>query len=109
MSVAYFIVTAWLLTLFFCFVITGFFSFHMYLLTNQFTTIEFCEKRDNNAKLKISPYDRGCCTNFSSILGNNFFLWCCLFNRNLKGDGFKFKLRDELRQKKKDKNKDEAE
>lgn len=42
---AYFIVTAWLLTLFFCFVITAFFCFHLYLLTNQYSTIEFCEKR----------------------------------------------------------------
>ena len=103
MTIAYFVVTAWLLTLFFCLVITAFFCFHLHLLTNQFTTIEFCEKRSDNAKLKISPYDRGCFNNFMSVLGNNLILWCCLFNRNLKGDGFKYKLRDELR---KSKNKD---
>ena len=31
---AYFVVTSWLLTLFFCFIITGFYSFHIYLLSN---------------------------------------------------------------------------
>ena len=31
---AYFIVTAWLLTLFFCVLITGFLSFHIWLMSN---------------------------------------------------------------------------
>jgi hypothetical protein len=97
-SLAYFITTAWLLCLFFCILITCFFSFHLYLLSNQYTTIEFCEKRSNNDKLKQkSPYDRGCCNNFTSILGGNFFLWCCLFNRDLTGEGLRFKIRDDLR------------
>lgn len=97
---AYFIVTAWLLTLFFCVLITGFFGFHMYLMTNQYTTIEFCEKRsaDNkNSRFKNkSPYDRGCCKNFVTILNSNPLFWCCPCNRNLKGDGLQFEIRDDL-------------
>lgn len=50
MTIAYFIVTAWLLTLFFCVIITAFFSFHMYLLSKSYTTIEFCEKRRDKEK-----------------------------------------------------------
>ena len=48
--IAYCIVTAWLLTLFFCVLITGFFGFHMWLASNQYTTIEFCEKRSADKK-----------------------------------------------------------
>lgn len=33
-KLAYFIVTAWLLTCFFCFIITGFLLFHLWLLSN---------------------------------------------------------------------------
>ena len=44
-GVAYFVLTGWILTAAFCLAITGFFAFHMYLLSNQYTTIEWCEKR----------------------------------------------------------------
>lgn len=98
-KLAYFVTSAWLLCAFFCFVITGFFGFHLYLLTNQYTTIEFCEKRKADAQFKQSPYDRGCCKNFMAVLGNNILFWCCLCNRNLKGDGLRFEVRDELKPK----------
>lgn len=44
-GIAYFVILGWILTATFCLVITGFFCFHMYLLSNQYTTIEWCEKR----------------------------------------------------------------
>jgi|TARA_B110001450_G_C17203342_1_gene312347 hypothetical protein len=44
----FFIITAWLLTAFFCVVITGFFCFHLWLAWNQYTTIEFCEKKSKD-------------------------------------------------------------
>ena len=34
LGIAYFVVTAWILSLTFCFVITGFFCFHLYLVSN---------------------------------------------------------------------------
>jgi len=45
---AYFVVTAYVLATVFGFIITGFFSFHLWLIKNQYTTIEFCEKRGND-------------------------------------------------------------
>lgn len=99
-GVAYFILTGWILTAAFCLAITGFFCFHMYLLSNQYTTIEWCEKRSKTEQFKEgSPYDRGCYNNFTSVLGNNILLWCCLCNRNLKGEGFKYEIREDLWQK----------
>ena len=32
-GIAYFVVTAWILSLIFCFIITGFFCFHLYLVS----------------------------------------------------------------------------
>ena len=95
-KLAYFITTAWLLTAFFCFIITGFLCFHLYLLSNQYTTIEFCEKRSADSKYKTSPYNLGCCTNFSTVLNSNFLCWCFPCFRNLKGDGLVFEVRDDL-------------
>lgn len=61
---AFFIVTAYVLACFFGFIITFFFLFHMWLISQQYTTIEFCEKRGNNELFKIgSPYDLGCFKN----------------------------------------------
>ena len=55
---AYFIVTAYILALIFGFIITGFFCFHLWLLKNQYTTIEFCEKKGSDKNFKErSPYD----------------------------------------------------
>jgi len=34
-----------------------------------------------------------------AVLGNNILFWCCLCNRNLKGDGLRFEVRDELKPK----------
>lgn len=91
---AYFVVTAWILSVAFCLVITAFFSFHLWLLSNQFTTIEFCEdKRDKKEQAqgaKASPYNLGCCANFSTVLGKNFLCWCFPCDRNLDGKGIKF-------------------
>jgi hypothetical protein len=72
----------------------------MWLMSNYYTTIEFCEKRsadkkDSRFKDK-SPYNRGCCTNFITILNTNPLFWFCPCNRNLKGKGLNFEVRDDL-------------
>mgnify|MGYP001003417434 CR=1 FL=1 len=46
---AYFIVTAYVLACVFGFIITGFLCFHLWLIKNQYTTIEFCEKRTSDS------------------------------------------------------------
>lgn len=56
--VAFFIVTAYVLACVFGFLITGFYFFHLWLILNQYTTIEFCEKKGNDDLFKrSSPYD----------------------------------------------------
>lgn len=101
LGLAYFIVTSWILVLAFGILITGFFGLHMYLLFNQTTTIEFCEKSSKNPeKYKDgSPYDRGCWENFVSVLGPWIPCWCIVVGpRNLEGDGLRFNVRDNLRE-----------
>ena len=62
---AYFIVTAYVLASVFGFIITGFFCFHLWLIKNQYTTIEFCEKKGSDDQFKFkSPYDLGVYRNF---------------------------------------------
>ena len=96
---AYFIVTAYILALIFGFIITGFFCFHLWLLYNQYTTIEFCEKKgsDKNFKEK-SPYDLGGLQNYKNVLGDNFFLWFIPVRGNLTNGGLFFDVRPELLQ-----------
>jgi len=47
-KIAYFVITAYILALALGFLLTGFFSFHLWLLSNQYTTIEYCEKRSSD-------------------------------------------------------------
>lgn len=98
--VAFFIVTAYVLACIFGFIITFFFFFHMWLISKQYTTIEFCEKRGNSDLFKAaSPYDLGCFANMQKILGNNPLVWflpCC---RNLDGGGLFFEVQPEVRAK----------
>lgn len=56
--VAFYIVTAYVLACVFGILITGFYFFHLWLILNQYTTIEFCEKKGNDDLFKRrSPYD----------------------------------------------------
>ena len=82
---AYYIITTYILAATLGIIITGFFSFHMWLIVKQYTTIEFCEKRtENEQAFRVSPYNRGCLNNFKTVLGNNILLWlvpCCKIKR----------------------------
>mmetsp|Transcript_111806 Transcript_111806/g.154401 ORF Transcript_111806/g.154401 Transcript_111806/m.154401 type:complete len:104 (+) Transcript_111806:712-1023(+) len=44
-KVAYFIITSYILSCIMWVLVTGFGSFHLWLLNQQYTTIEFCEKK----------------------------------------------------------------
>ena len=99
LSLAYFIVTAWILVVSFGLLITVFFCLHLYLLYNNMTTIEFCEKSNKKPeKYKDgSPYDTGCWSNFTQVLGNWICCWFVVVGpRNLEGEGIQFKLREDL-------------
>ena len=80
-KVSYFIMTAYILACVLGFIISAFLTFHLYLISCSFTTIEFCEKRgeeDNTFHTK-QPYNLGFCRNLSTILGYNPFFWLIPF------------------------------
>jgi len=80
-KVSYFVMTAYILASVLCFIITAFFLFHIYLISVQYTTIEFCEKRseeDSNFHTK-QPYNRGWCLNLNTVFGYNPFFWLIPF------------------------------
>ena len=80
---AYFIMTSYILSCVLALIISAFFTFHLYLICNQYTTIEFCEKRseDDNTFHTRKPYNRGFCQNFRTILGYNPFFWFVPFRK----------------------------
>lgn len=76
-KVSYFVMTGYILAAVLAFIITAFMTFHFYLISCAFTTIEFCEKRgeeDSSFHTKM-PYNKGFCQNLSGILGHNPFFW----------------------------------
>ncbi len=79
--IAYYIITSYLLSVVLGIVITGFSCFHLWLISKQYTTIEYCEKRsDGDSNFKNSPYNLGFYRNMKSVFGNNPLVWfipCC--------------------------------
>jgi hypothetical protein len=74
--IAYYIITSYLLSVTLGLVITGFFTFHLWLIFKQYTTIEFCEKRsDGDSNFKTSPYNLGLFRNLQTVLGRNVLVW----------------------------------
>lgn len=57
--------------------VIGFCFFHIWLMYNNFTTIEYCEKKRKNAPgYKVSPFSTGSVyKNFQEALGQNPFCW----------------------------------
>ncbi len=77
---SYYLITTYLLAGTLGFVITGFFVFHLWLITKQYTTIEFCEKRlDPNSGFQTSPYNTGVLSNFRNVFGHNILFWLVPF------------------------------
>lgn len=93
-KVAYFVVTSYILACALFMLITAFFCFHMKLMLHQYTTIEYCEKKneDEGAFHSMQPYNRGFCKNFRTVLGHNPLLWFVPFYPNYEGDGLVFAL-----------------
>lgn len=49
--------------------VSGFFSFHIWLMAHNTTTIEYCEKSSKKSGFSSDLYDSGVLANFQSILG----------------------------------------
>jgi palmitoyltransferase ZDHHC6 len=67
--------------------------FHAYLVTTNYTTIEFLEKRGCNPPPDhINRYDIGLFRNLESVLGPNPLLWLFPVRWFNEGDGLAFEL-----------------
>lgn len=79
------------LNMFLGLIVVVFFCFHIWLLFNGMTTIEFCEKQViwSQKKGTASLWDRGCVNNFTDVFGSNPFLWFLPLD-NRSGDGIHF-------------------
>lgn len=75
-SLSLFIVTCYSLTVLLSIGIFTFLAFHFWLITKNFTTIEYCEKkRARIEKFSNSPYSSTTLNNFKEALGDNPWLW----------------------------------
>ncbi|CRG93051.1 palmitoyltransferase, putative [Plasmodium gallinaceum] len=71
-------------------IITCFLFFHIWLMINAMTTIEFCEKQTNYQNQSYSKYyNKGLWGNFKDVFGDSPFLWFLPID-NRKGDGINF-------------------
>lgn len=71
-------------------IITCFLFFHIWLMINAMTTIEFCEKQTNYQNQSYSKYyNKGFYGNFTDIFGESPLLWFFPID-NRKGDGIHF-------------------
>jgi len=55
--------------------VTCFYFFHIWLMLQATTTIEFCEKSLDSSAPATSRYDRGVLGNIKAVLGDNPWLW----------------------------------
>lgn len=60
--------------------VVGFWIFHMYLIYNDLTTIEFCEKR-RLSHFDTSPYRTSFCQNLHAIFGESVWIWAFPFRK----------------------------
>ena len=71
-----FLVTCYSLMVLLSVAVIGFLIFHIWLTYNNFTTIEFCEKkRGKIPSFEKSPFGSSVMNNFKEALGSNPFLW----------------------------------
>jgi hypothetical protein len=74
----------------FAFLTTIFFGFHVMLVSQNMTTIEFCEKSTKYSESKSFPkYSRSCCENVKSVLGDLPLFWLVPLSPP-SGDGINF-------------------
>ena len=66
-------------------------GFHFWVISNNYSTIEYCEKRKRRSDLfSTSPYNLGTFNNFKQALGENCLLWFIPTNFKSKFNGVTF-------------------
>ena len=112
-NLAYYFLTSYVLSFTLAIVISIFFVFHIWLVMNQYTTIEYCEKRkEGDENYEKSPYNVSYYRNLEQCLGSNILCWFIPVSKNcftkliiiiigpdLVGDGMIFEIRSELKKK----------
>ena len=84
-KLSYYLITTYLLASSLGLIITLFFFFHLWLITKQYTTIEYCEKRvEPNSNFATSPYNRGVLHNFRNVFGHNVIFWFFPISKKIK-------------------------
>ena len=73
-------------------VLTPFTAFHVWLISNNRTTIEFCEKRRGGT---TNDYDLGFFKNWAAVLGSNP-VYCLLPINTLEGTGLQFPRKSQM-------------
>ncbi len=97
--ISYFILMSYLLSCTLCLIITAFMTFHLYLIFNGYTTIEWCEKRGEDDTFKDSPYNLGAFKNLFIMLGPNPLTWGVPFCPPSEGEGLFFQVNEIAKQK----------
>ena len=70
-----FIVVTYSLAILLSIAVNGFLIFHTWLISNNTTTIEYCEKRRDSIFFSKYPYKKTCFDNLKDFLGNNLWIW----------------------------------
>jgi hypothetical protein len=81
------------LAVFLAFLVTLFWSFHVWLMLRAMTTIEFCEKSLKRSGQERSVYDYGLFANARNVLGDEPMLWLLPCSPP-SGDGLSFVSED---------------
>uniref|UniRef100_A0A7S1A983 Palmitoyltransferase n=1 Tax=Noctiluca scintillans TaxID=2966 RepID=A0A7S1A983_NOCSC len=82
----------------FAFLTTIFFGFHVMLVSQNMTTIEFCEKSAKHVESKATPkYSRSFYDNVRSVLGDTPLLWLVPLSPP-SGDGINFTKDTQIRE-----------
>lgn len=88
-SEMFFVLFGETLAVFMAFAVSCFFFFHVWLMINALTTIEFCEKQSRKSGGYLSVYDQGFYGNICAVLGPNPILWLLPVSRPT-GEGLYF-------------------
>lgn len=77
----FFVVLVYSLILMLGVAVIGFCIFHIRLIADNYTTIEYCEKKKQKVNdYKVSPFDKGIYNNFKEALGPKWYWWFLPFN-----------------------------
>lgn len=86
-SVSFIIVLTYSLLCMLGVAVVGFCFFHLWLIKNNYTTIEYCEKKRRSREgYGVSPYNRGTMENFKEALGQCLWSWTFPFNYRTQGE-----------------------